>query len=98
MLNREAHQLDTLPARENTRRKEEQRQKKQKEKTVTVERIQIEATVHFGPEHLSREILESKFGVLFRPNVANNTRSSLCKTRCSASMTSLLIAAVAAVL
>ena len=35
---------------------------------MTLERIQIEGTVHFGPELLSREILESQFGVLFRPN------------------------------
>ena len=50
-------------------------------RAVTLKRIQIEATVHFGPEHLSREFLESRFGVLFRPNVTNNTRSSLCKTK-----------------
>ena len=66
-------------------------------KPVTLERKQIEATVHFGPKLLSREILESQFGVLFRPNVAKITRSSLCQTKWSASMTSLLIAAVVAV-
>jgi hypothetical protein len=32
MLKREVHQLDTLPARKNTRGKEEQEQKKEKEK------------------------------------------------------------------
>ena len=58
---------------------------------------QIGATVHFGPELLSREILESQFGVLFRPNVAKIARNSLCQTKWSASMTSLLIAAVVVV-
>ena len=71
--------------------------KEAKLKPVTLERKQIEATVHFDPELLSREILESQFGVLFRPNVAKITRSSLCQTKWSASMTSLLIAAVVAV-
>ena len=80
MLTREVHQLDTRPARTNTR-KRGTRAKEAKRKTVTIERIQIEATVHFGPELLSREILESQFGVLFRPNVAKITRSSLCQTR-----------------
>ena len=82
-LKREAHQQDIDPSSKKTRRKEKQRQKEgaKEKRAVTLERIQIEATVHFDPEHLSREFLESKFGVLFRPNVANNTRRSLCKTK-----------------
>ena len=87
---------DTLPARTNTMTRET-RAKEAKLKPVTLERKQIEATVHFGPKLLSREILESQFGVLFRPNIAKITRSSLCQTKWSASMTSLLIAAVVVV-
>ena len=78
-LTREVQQLETLPARTNTR-KRGTRAKEAKRKIVTLERKQIEATVHFGPELLSREILESQFGVLFRPNVAKITRSSLNRT------------------
>ena len=81
---------------EQTQWQEEQEQKKQIE-TSDDRAKQIEATVHFGSKLLSREILESQFGVLFRPNVAKITRSSLCQTKWSASMTSLLIAAVVAV-
>ena len=95
-LTHEKQQRDALPARKNTR-KRRTRAKEAKLKSVTLEREQIEATVHFGPELLSREILESQFGVLFRPNIAKITRSSLCQTKWSASMTSLLIAAVIAV-
>ena len=53
--------------------------------------------MHFGPELLSREILESQFGVLFRPNVAKIARNSLGQTKWSASMPSILMAAVVVV-
>ena len=95
-LTHEVQQRDTLPARTNTMTRGT-RAKEAKMKPVTLEQKQIEATVHFGPKLLSREILESQFGVLFRPNIAKITRSSLCQTKWSASMTSLLIAAVVAV-
>ena len=95
-LTHEVQQRDTFPARTDTMTRGT-RAKEAKRKTVTLERKQIEATVHFGPELLSREVLESQFGVLFRPNIAKITRSILCQTKWSASMTSLLIAAVVAV-
>ena len=65
---------------------------------MTLERQQIEATVHFGPKLVSREILERQFGVLFRPNIVKITRSSLNQTKWLTSMTSLVIAAVIVVL
>ena len=95
-LTHEVQQRDTLPTRTNTMIRGT-RAKEAKLKPMTFERKQIEATVHFGPKLLSREILERQFGVLFRPNIAKITRSSLCQTKWSASTTSLLIAAVVAV-
>ena len=43
--------------------------------------IQIEATVHFDPELLSREILERWFEVLFRPNVTKFTKAVLIRLK-----------------
>ena len=43
--------------------------------------MQIEATVHFGPKLVSREILERKFEVLFRPNVAKITKAVLIRLK-----------------
>ena len=64
-------------------KEEAKREKKGDKKTKN----RLKQPCIFGPERLSRKFLESKFGILFRPNVANNTRSSLCKTKWSASTT-----------
>ena len=56
--------------------------------------MQIEATVHFGPKLMSREILERQFGFLFRPNFVKITRSSLNQTTWLTSAPSLKIVSV----
>ena len=71
---------DTLPARTNmVTEVQNKRSKKASDlrSKIGYKCIQIEATVHFDPKLLSREILERWFGVLFRPNVAKITKSSL---------------------
>ena len=60
-LTHEVQQRDILPARTNTMTRGT-RAKEAKLKLMTLERKQIEATVHFGPKLLSREILERQFG------------------------------------
>ena len=67
--------------------KEETLQERKGKKTTN----QIGATVHFWPKRSSRKFLERKFGILFRPNIANNTRSRLCSIKCSTS-TSIWVA------
>jgi hypothetical protein len=73
-----------IEQKQETQRKEKEKKKKRKE---WKSEIRLEQPCIFGPEHLSGKFLESKFGILFRPNVANNTRSCLCNTKCSASTT-----------
>ena len=72
----------------------EAKAKEARMKQKTQVRNQIEATVHFGPKLVSREILERQFGFLFRPNIIKSTRSSLNQTKWLTSASSLKIASV----
>ena len=82
----------TLPARTDTMTRGT-KPKKQKETSANRAK-QIEATVHFGPKLVSREILERQFGFLFRPNIIKSTRSSLNQTEWLTSASLLKIASV----
>ena len=63
-------------------------------KQMTQVRNLVEATVHFGPKLVSREILERQFGFLFRPNIMKSTESSLEQTEWLTAATPIKIASV----